>query len=103
MEPRQQYKANKFTFNLHKYDLLPPTKKGVIKCKAIYMDNSDNPPNIEVLIMVWSPPNPRFGGTEYLFTLPSTENWGNAGWSFRDLDAAEIRYNSIGTNDEEEE
>ena len=102
MEPRQQYKANKHIFNLHKWELLPLTKKGAVKCKAIYIDDSDSPPNIEVLIMAWSPPNPRFGGTEYMFTLPGTENWGNAGWSFRSLKAAEIKYNSIGINDEEE-
>jgi hypothetical protein len=102
MEPRQQYKANKSIFNLHKWELLPPTKNGTARCKAIYIGNDYNPPNIEVIIMKWSPPHPLYGGTEYMFALPSTENWGNVGWSFRDLDAAEIKYNNINLNDEEE-
>ena len=103
MEPRQQYKTGGYTFNLHKYELLLPTKKGTARCKAIYKDDRDKSnTNVEVVIMTWGLPHPMSASKESYFGMPATSEWGNKGWSFRDLGAAEIKYNSIGINDEEE-
>ena len=96
MEIKQTYKVNGYIFNLVEHAMLPPTKSGKQRYKAIYIDNRKaNDINIEVSIVSENKPHPFSGKTENEFYIPSIRDWGSQGWSFRDMAAAKIKYDGI--------
>lgn len=96
IEPRQQYKANGYQFQLQTYGMLPTTEAGTIRCKAIYVDDRDaGDVNIEVLVMDLGKPHHLSESQEFLFRLPGNNSWGSYAWSFRDMTAAIRKFERI--------
>lgn len=102
MKPKQTYKHAGNTFELFKAGRLKDAKSGKQRWKVIYMAvEDDSLPNIEVLILNETEPNPIYNpGGENTLSYPKSEYWGKLGWTFRNMAAAENKYNLI--TDEEE-
>jgi hypothetical protein len=99
MKPKQIYKHAGNTFELFKAGRLKDAKSGKQRWKVIYRAKEEE--NVEVLILNEVEPNPLFNPDgENTLSYPKSEAWGRLGWSFRDLAAAEKKYELI--KDEEE-
>ena len=100
--PPADYSNSGYKFSLVEYEQLPCTEKaGFERVKAIYVaKDTDKISNIEVVVLREG----KFHPMSYEFRsnpegtklhLPASSEWGEYGWSFRDMKKARDKYSEI--------
>ena len=100
--PPTDYSSSGYKFSLVEYEQLPCTEKaGFERVKAIYVaKDTDKISNIEVVVLREG----KFHPMSYEFRsnpegtklhLPASSEWGEYGWSFRDMEKARDKFNKI--------
>ena len=102
LTPPVEYSSSGYKFSLIEYEQLPCTEKaGFERVKAIYVaQDGTKMENIEVLILKegkFHPKSEEFqsnpDGTK--LRLPSSSEWGEYGWSFRNMEKARDKFTKI--------
>ena len=100
--PPTEYSNSGYKFSLAEYEQLPSTEKaGLERVKAIYVARDEGDVyNIEVVILregKFHPLSEDFKlnpeGTK--LRLPCSNEWGEYGWSFRNMEMAKDKYSKI--------
>ena len=102
LTPPTDYSSSGYKFSLVEYEQLPSTEKaGFERVKAIYVaKDTDKISNIEVVVLREG----KFHPMSYEFRsnpegtklhLPASSEWGEYGWSFRDMEKARDKFNKI--------
>lgn len=102
LTPPTDYSSSGYKFSLVEYEQLPSTKEAKLqRVKAIYVaKDTDKMNNIEVVVLREG----KFHPMSYEFRsnpegtklhLPASSEWGEYGWSFRDMEKARDKFNKI--------
>lgn len=102
LKPPITYSNSGYKFSLVEYEQLPCTEKaGFERVKAIYVaKDTDKISNIEVVVLREG----KFHPMSYEFQsnpegtklhLPASSEWGEYGWSFRDMEKARDKFKEV--------